>query len=337
MCKASGIHGKPLKKPSILARYTCAGISCAIFAAWWKCTFVPESETPSVDAPMHSYHIPLFFTVGYIVSLPILKFLVQKYCSSIDMKELLKDSMLLYNVSQIALNGWMVWRFIDAVVNKGHPFIGDVHTTATGTTYAVWVHYCDKYLEFFDTYFMVLRGRMDQVSFLHVYHHFSIAWGWYIAMTYFSGGDAYFGALLNSFIHVLMYSYYALSLLKISCPWKRYLTQAQLFQFTSVVIYSFASYINVPTEDRTTGVIICYVTQVWEMVSLFALFSFFYMRSYGKKKSKDTYKLDDDQCQLAVKSAVEGAAGVVETAAKDAGKIASTARRTIRYNVGQNK
>jgi hypothetical protein len=27
----------------------------------------------------------------------------------------------------------------------------------------VWVHYCDKYLEFLDTFFMVLRGKMDQV------------------------------------------------------------------------------------------------------------------------------------------------------------------------------
>ena len=33
----------------------------------------------------------------------------------------------------------------------------------SGSSYAVWVHYCDKYLEFFDTYFMVLRGKLDQV------------------------------------------------------------------------------------------------------------------------------------------------------------------------------
>ena len=165
MCLNSSVEVKTVKEPSFLARYTCAGISCAIFAAWWKCTFVPESEVPGVHVPMHSFHTPLILTVGYLVSLRVLEKFVKDYCSSINMKSLLKESMLLYNVSQIALNGWMVWRFIDAVINKNHPFVGDINTISTGTSYAVWVHYCDKYLEFFDTYFMVLRGRMDQVSF----------------------------------------------------------------------------------------------------------------------------------------------------------------------------
>jgi len=334
MSKSENVDNIIKRTPSLLARYTCAGISCAIFGVWWKFAFVPESETPGVHAPMQSYHSPLILTCGYLVSLPILRFFVDRYCKSIDMKVLLKESMLLYNVSQIALNGWMVWRFVDAVVNKGHPFVGDIYTTATGTSYAVWIHYCDKYLEFFDTYFMVLRGRMDQVSFLHVYHHFSIAWAWYLAMTMFPGGDAYFGALLNSFIHVMMYSYYALALLKISCPWKKYLTQAQLIQFTSVVIYSIFSYMGWPEDERETKHTMALAIQVWEMMSLFVLFSFFYARSYGKKSEKERIKkIDDDQCQKAVTAAVAGAAEVVETAAKDASKIANQARRSMRYNI----
>merc|ERR1719191_2369329 len=117
----------------------------------------------------------------------------------------------------------MVWRFVDALVNRNHPFIGDISTASCGTLFPLWVHYTDKYLEFFDTYFMVLRGRMDQVSFLHVYHHVSVAWCWWIAIRNFPGGDSYFSALLNSGIHVLMYSYYTLSMLKFPCPWKRFL------------------------------------------------------------------------------------------------------------------
>jgi elongation of very long chain fatty acids protein 4 len=72
--------------------------------------------------------------------------------------------MIIYNAAQVLLNGWMVYRFVDAVVFRGHPFIGgSVDLVDTGATYAIWVHYCDKYLEFLDTYFMVLRGKMDQV------------------------------------------------------------------------------------------------------------------------------------------------------------------------------
>jgi hypothetical protein len=158
MCKAS-----ELREPSLFARYTCAGISCAIFAVWWKYTFVPEIETPGVDVPMHSWHTTALLTVGYLISLPLLKYFTDRFLAGVDVKILLKESMLLYNVAQVVLNGWMVWRFVDAVVNKGHPFIGDISSTSAGTAYAVWVHYCDKYLEFFDTYFMILRGRMDQV------------------------------------------------------------------------------------------------------------------------------------------------------------------------------
>ena len=70
--------------------------------------------------------------------------------------------------TQVFLNGWMVYAMVNAVVNNGHPFIGSRGLTGvavnSGASYAVWVHYCDKYLEFFDTYFMILRGKMDQVS-----------------------------------------------------------------------------------------------------------------------------------------------------------------------------
>lgn len=47
---------------------------------------------------------------------------------------------------------------------------------------------------------------------------------------------AYFGATLNSFIHVLMYSYYGLSSVPSMRPylwWKKYITQGQLVSDSS--------------------------------------------------------------------------------------------------------
>jgi elongation of very long chain fatty acids protein 4 len=151
-----------LEPPSLLARYTCASIMMAVFAIWCKYTFVGESQSPGVSTEVHSYKTPLMLTVGYLVSLQILKIFSREYLSKmVDVKLLLTESMILYNLGQVALNAWMVYKFLSALYH-GHPFVGDIH--ATGATYAVWVHYCDKYLEFFDTYFMVLRGKMDQVS-----------------------------------------------------------------------------------------------------------------------------------------------------------------------------
>lgn len=85
----------------------------------------------------------------------------------------------------------------------------------------------------------------------------------------------------------MMYSYYTLSLLKFSCPWKRYLTQAQLLQFTSVVVYTFFSiYIQLRDKVAEPKHYACFAVQIFEMVSLFALFSHFYAKAYAKKKAE---------------------------------------------------
>lgn len=60
---------------------------------------------------------------------------------------------------------------------------------------------------------MVLRKKNKQISFLHVYHHFLLVWAWFFVCKFACGGDAYFGAIMNSFIHVVMYGYYFLSLM----------------------------------------------------------------------------------------------------------------------------
>lgn len=199
------------------------------------------------------------------------------------MKALLMPSMIFYNLAQVVINMWMVYRFLRAVLVEGQGFSGDLYSTHT--TYVTWVHYTNKYLEFLDTVFMVLRGRMDQVSFLHVYHHATIAWCWWIGLSLMPTGDSYFGALCNSFIHVLMYSYYALALLRIPCPWKKIITQAQLIQFASVIFYSCHCMRAWKTDEVETRHMMCIVIQVWEMSSLFLLFMLFYRKSYSKKKT----------------------------------------------------
>ena len=204
-----------------------------------------------------------------------------------------------------------------------------------------------------------------KVSFLHIYHHTTIAWAWWIALRYSPGGDIYFGALLNSFIHVLMYSYYALALMKVNCPWKRYLTQAQLLQFTSVVVYTIATayqhYYHVPHEaiegeqPSLRTYYFCCIVQVFEMVSLFVLFSLFYKRSYSQRNRKQQEqksssssssssttttsitKESEDQCYKAMGEISVAAKEVAGHAAKDAGKLVATATKVVKRNGGKNR
>ena len=60
----------------------------------------------------------------------------------------------------------------------------------------------------------------------------------------YCGGDSYFGALCNSFIHVLMYSYYLMAALKISCPWKKILTKLQMIQFLTCIGHAIYLYVH---------------------------------------------------------------------------------------------
>lgn len=315
-------------QPGVIPRYICLSILVGVFAVWHKCTFIVEEDgVPSLDFPLHSYHTPLFLTATYLVSLPILnKFVTNYLAPKYDMKALLFESMVFYNVAQVCMNVWMVWRFIDAVVRRGHPFIGSIDASSAGTSFAIWVHYTNKYLEFLDTYFMVLRGKMEQVSFLHVYHHTTIAWAWWAGLLLMPGGDSYFGALLNSMIHVMMYSYYCLALFKISCPWKRYLTQAQLAQFTIVIIYSFVC-VTMWGEKRDWKNISCILIQVGEMTSLFVLFASFYKRSYKKKSGKG--KKEEDECAKAMGAISTSATEGFRSAAKETNKLVNTANNIV--------
>ena len=84
----------------------------------------------------------------------------------------------------------------------------------------------------------------------------------------------------------MMYSYYTLALLKIACPWKRYLTQAQLVQFVSVVGYTIICYTRQPAGTW----VMPYFVQLFEMVSLLVLFLHFYRKAYRSKQESKRSK-----------------------------------------------
>ena len=152
----------------MVARYTTASIFMALLSTWTYYAYYPSPSMLTIHT-MHGPVIPLTLTTFYLISLPILKYITTNYLSTkYEMKSLLIESMILYNISQVLLNGWMVYTILIALLYNDHPIIGSRSligpSITSGASYAVYVHYCDKYLEFVDTYFMILRGKMDQVS-----------------------------------------------------------------------------------------------------------------------------------------------------------------------------
>ncbi|XFG13103.1 hypothetical protein AB1E19_016727 [Capra hircus] len=145
----------------------------------------------------------------------------------------------------------------------------------------LWWYYFSKLIEFMDTFFFILRKNNHQITVLHVYHHASMLNIWWFVMNWVPCGHSYFGATLNSFIHVLMYSYYGLSSIPSMRPylwWKKYITQGQLLQFVLTIIQTSCGVIWPCTFPLGW-----LYFQIGYMISLIALFTNFYIQTYNKK------------------------------------------------------
>lgn len=60
---------------------------------------------------------------------------------------------------------------------------------------------------------------------------------------FFTGGHSTFFGLLNTFVHIIMYSYYLLAALGPNVQkylwWKKYLTTLQMLQFLAIMVHAF--------------------------------------------------------------------------------------------------
>ena len=153
----------------------------------------------------------------------------------------------------------------------------------------LYIFYISKILDFADTFFIIAEKRWAQLSFLHVYHHFSIFLFYWLNINVGYDGDVYLTIILNGFIHTIMYTYYFVSLHTKEIPWKSALTMSQMIQF--VLMNAQAGYLMFTSctsfPSRITYAYLIYI------VTLLFLFAQFFVASYmmpkkDKKKAKST-------------------------------------------------
>ena len=136
--------------------------------------------------------------------------------------------------------------------------------------------------------FFILRKKSSQLTFLHVYHHSSMFLFWWVGARFVPGGSALSGAMVNCFVHVVMYAYYGLAAMgpKVQLKflwWKKYLTILQLIQFTTGVVLGLNAIL--------TG---CQFTRWMQYVfvgyafSFIVLFGKFYRTAYSSSSSKNS-------------------------------------------------
>jgi elongation of very long chain fatty acids protein 4 len=184
----------------------------------------------------------------------------------------------LYNIIQVMLCSYMCieaglqaykhdYTLLPCIaINYKNPPIGPV----------LYIFYLSKVLDFADTFFIIVERRWQQLSFLHVYHHFTIFMFYWLNVNVAFDGDVYLTIVLNGFIHTIMYTYYFVSLHTKSIPWKSLLTSSQLVQF--VIMNAQALFIlGSDCKAFPQNVSIAYFVYI---VSLILLFSKFFYDSY---------------------------------------------------------
>jgi len=219
---------------------------------------------------------PYFMSITTAVYFSMILFL-KKYMKD-RLPYSLKYSMLLYNNTQILLNIYMIYGLLPVI---SYPNIYGINIPYTSELrYFVYIHYLSKYFDYFDTLFIILRGKEKmQLSFLHVYHHSSIGviWG-FLLYNGHGNGTASFGCFINSIIHLFMYSHYLCTSLGYNNPFKKYITKAQLFQFVLCFIHSL---IVIGVEEIVPKKYA--IIELLYQITMIILFSKFYYKSYTPK------------------------------------------------------
>lgn len=198
----------------------------------------------------------------------------------------LRGLVQVHNVVLILLSAGMASSAIYWARAGGYNFWGNAYVpTQREMGLTIYVFFLSKFYEFIDTFIMLLKGKWQQISVLHVYHHASISFIWWAIARMAPGGDAWYSCALNSFVHVLMYTYYLLSTLlgkderkkRKYLWWGRYLTQFQMFQFVTNMGQAAYCYLRSPYPRYLSALLFFY------MQTLLALFLNFYLSKHGGK------------------------------------------------------
>lgn len=160
--------------------------------------------------------------------------------------------LFVYNMALVILSIYMVEELAVGIYRARYnllcqPMVASNDENEMKIANVLWYYFFSKAIEFLDTILMVVRKRFTQITFLHVFHHSTMLIIWWIVMSWIPGGQAWFGPILNSAVHVFMYAYYGLSVipsLRDKLWWKKYITIFQLTQFLLIFSHTFLGIIR---------------------------------------------------------------------------------------------
>jgi len=200
----------------------------------------------------------------------------------------IKYIILFYNLMQTIFNSYILaYQIIRPEVfsylwnHACHPdttkinIIKELHT-------ASWYFAISKIIDLLDTVFFVLKKKQSHISFLHVYHHVNMVITCFAHLRFIKSENAAIGTIVNSFVHVAMYSYYFLTALGPNVQkhlwWKKYLTRIQIIQFIFGILYCVSLIVFNCTYSK---LFIVYILA--DVLIFLYLFLKFYKKTYKPK------------------------------------------------------
>lgn len=211
----------------------------------------------------------------------------------------LEKTLIIYNLIQVAVSIYIVFEGLDAAWLSNYSWrCQPVNTSNTPQAIrearGVYIYFLAKISELLDTVFFVLRKKDRQITFLHLYHHTvmpMISWG---TTKYYPGGHGTFIGLINSFVHIIMYSYYMFAAMGPQYQkylwWKKYITNLQMIQFGMAFLHSAQLLYTDCGYPRWS---VCFTLP--NAIFFYMLFNDFYHKSYKNNKPAEGQLTSDEK------------------------------------------
>jgi len=195
----------------------------------------------------------------------------------------LKSIMQIYNLFQVLFNSWLfykvLWLWRDHYDWNCQPVDYSYSKIGLAALDVTWWYYFSKFIDFFDSFFFVLRKKFSHLSTLHVVHHGGLPIAVWFGPKFVGGGHTTFCGFLNCFVHVVMYSYYFLAALgpwiQPYLWWKRYITKLQMMQFIIFIVHALQPLFIECSYPK----VYCWII-LGHGCLYFLLFANFYIKSY---------------------------------------------------------
>ena len=202
---------------------------------------------------------------------------------------------ILHNAFLVGFSAWTFLSLSKIIWERGIVFETQFYFQDPNFDTITFYFYLSKYYEFIDTFLLYLNGKTP--LFLQKFHHIGAVINWHLMYVY-KVDTIWTVTLLNSFVHMVMYSYYLCCLLKINMKFlKQYITSMQLCQF--IVLYANFYYYYPPVETWFNyGVLTFFGLYGVGVIYLFGEFYYQnYLQNRAFQKNKKIHAITSENLQ----------------------------------------